>query len=400
MEQTATPPPQAMVSSSVICALSVLLFFLSLVLDFRSFLIFSLVILITYGGTRLWSRLSARSINCYLELDTYRVFAGECIHLTLAVENAKWLPIGFSIQMSGTFTDPYATAENAIHRQGTMLWFEKIMATQTLKAGHRGIYDMGTARLTTGDMFGFFRNTPIHPPPRRLIVYPRKIDILPPSIALKTLFGIPAANALVRDPVYLEGTTDYQPGTPAKYIHWKASARHLRLQAKLFEPTVHLNALLILDVNGFAVTPDEDAFEQALEVIAALVLQLDPMGFPVGFITNGTITGAGRSVIPPKKKHHQAADILATLAGVKTAPRYTMETLLRTGLSRCIGASCVYVSHTHDETASHARAYMKQLRLPGVFIFSTAGESSRAPAKGTWMTMNDLIVSPEKRELM
>ena len=80
----------------------------------------------------------------------------------------------------------------------------------------------------------------------------------PLSLPRRDFFGVPGGESPVDDPVYILGTTDYQNGRPAKYIHWKASARHHRLQEKVFESTEQEKILLVVDVDQFVKAEAED----------------------------------------------------------------------------------------------------------------------------------------------
>ncbi len=77
---------------------------------------------------------------------------------------------------------------------------------------------------------------------------------------MRELFGVPGVKSPVKDPVYILGTRDYQPSGPSRHIHWKASARHLKLQEKVFEPSEQEKVLLALEVGSFQKSLANEAF--------------------------------------------------------------------------------------------------------------------------------------------
>ena len=152
-----------------------------------------------------------------------------------------------------------------------------------------------------------------------IIVYPRLVEIKPISLPRRDFYGIPGARSPVEDPVYIYGTKDYQPGSPARRIHWKASARHNRIQEKLCEPAEQEKILILLDASRFAEVRAEEEFERIIEVAASYAVWLDQQGHAVGFATNAALAGGGSSIIPITQSPMQLSLILEALA------RVTME---------------------------------------------------------------------------
>jgi hypothetical protein len=66
-------------------------------------------------------------------------------------------------------------------------------------------------------------------------------------------------------PFFAMATRDYPIGQPAKYVHWKASPRHHRLQQKIFEPSEKEKILSAVDMDQFTKNKAEEEFEQTLE---------------------------------------------------------------------------------------------------------------------------------------
>ena len=145
------------------------------------------------------------------------------------------------------------------------------------------VYPDPPPRIRTGDLLGFFEKEKSVLDATHIIVYPRLVSLKPVAIRRRDLFGMPGAKSPVLD---------------SRHIHWKASARHLRLQEKIFEPSEQEKVLLTLDAGSFEKSNQKECFEHTLEVVASLAVRLDGMGYAVRFAANGTLTGGNSPVTP------------------------------------------------------------------------------------------------------
>jgi uncharacterized protein (DUF58 family) len=143
-----------------------------------------------------------------------------------------------------------------------------------------------------------------------VIVYPQLVSLEPVSLPRRDLFGVPGAKSPVKDPIYTLGTRDYQPSRPSRFIHWKATARHLQLQEKVFEPSEREKILIALEVGAFEKSKVTDAFERTLEMIASLAVRMEGRGYAVGLAANGKLKGGGLSIVPPAQGSGRLAAIL------------------------------------------------------------------------------------------
>jgi hypothetical protein len=186
----------------------------------------------------------------------------------------------------------------------------------------------------------------------------------------RDFFGVSGAKNPIQDPIYILGTRDYQYGQPAKYIHWKASARHNRLQEKVFEPTGQEKVLIVVDVNQFSTHQAEEEFERTLEIVASLAVRMDQRGYAMGFTTNGTIAGEGQSTVPVVRNPKQLPAILEVLARLKMEPKGNMMDALCHTLELSAGTSCIYFSYEEDETVAVVDEYFMHRKTPVTFFVS------------------------------
>ncbi len=139
------------------------------------------------------------------------------------------------------------------------MWYQQVDLQWAFTAQRRGVYRIGLTSSRWRSA-GFFRTTGQQRITRQILVYPRLIPLTGFSVSKREVWGTPGAKHPIHDPVYLLGTREYHHSQPAKYIHWKASARYNRLQEKLFEPTSQEKVLLVLDVAQFEQQQAADIF--------------------------------------------------------------------------------------------------------------------------------------------
>jgi uncharacterized protein (DUF58 family) len=275
-----------------------------------------LLVLTVAAGAKLWAALSLSGITCRAAVDRRRAFPGEPLVLTVEAENRRCLPVMLRVDLPvGGLRGPAA----APRAETGLLWYQRVAFRWELSAAQRGVHLVGPLRVTAGDLLGFFASRRTEIQGLEVLVYPRIRCLQPFPIPRAEFFGVAGAESPVRDPVYILGTRDYQPGRPARHIHWKASARHARLQEKLFEPSEQEKALLLLAVDRFVQEDAREEFEQTLEAMASLAARLDRDGCAVGLIVDARAVGGVAPVVPVGRSAEQLPAILERLA------RLTME---------------------------------------------------------------------------
>jgi uncharacterized protein (DUF58 family) len=290
------------------------------------------------------------------------------------------LPVRFGVNLfvprtiSGTGTGQWISEEIGL------LWFQQAVFFSEVRPNKRGVYDLGPPTLRGGDLFGFFFRKKLATEQFEIVVYPRIVGIRSILIPKKEFYGIPGARSPVEDPIYVFGTRDYQPGRPARGIHWKASARHHRLQEKLCEPAEQEKVLILLDVDQFESEPAREDFERSLEVIASLVFQMDLRGIAVGFVTNAHIHGGRSKIIPISRRSMQMQTILETLARTKIKKKPdSLTALISRGYNIPWGVSCLYFACQISEQTRSASAFMKHRKIPIRFIMAQRSNASEIP---------------------
>ncbi|MFQ5852603.1 MAG: DUF58 domain-containing protein [Candidatus Binatia bacterium] len=351
--------------------------FISLLHGQRDLTLWAFLVLGITIGASLWSRLSLSGIRCSSMVDKHKLFPGESLALHVSAENAKFLPVWLqmSVPVEGALAP--SSGEMSLTSECGLLWYQQARFNWGLVARRRGVYRVGPAHMKVGDLLGFFPREKRTEGDIHVIVYPRLVPLKPFSLPRRDFFGVPGAKSPVQDPIYILGTRDYQHWRPARHIHWKASARHNRLQEKVFEPSEQGKVLLAVEVNQFERDNASESFERTLEVVGSLAVQSHQRGYALGLVTNGVAEG-GLSILPMGKSPQQLPSILEILARLKMRANGNLADTLYRALELPWGVSCVHFSYEQDEGTRATAQYFSHRRIPMIFVVC----SSRAPREG------------------
>ena len=329
----------------------------------------AVLIFVMVGGSKAWCSMSPTRIQCVSAVSARRVFPGESVTLATTVENGKWLPVCLRIMWSfGGVLKPEGHNGTLIGQSAFVLWHQTVKFRQDFIALCRGVHQVGPPRIWTSDFLGFFEKEKSALDATHIIVFPRLVSLRPVVNRRRDLFGVPGAKSPVQDPIYILGTRDYQTSRPSRHIHWKASARHLRLQEKIFEPSEQEKVLLTLDVGSFEKSNQKECFEHTLEVVASLAVRLDGMGYAIGFAANGALTGGNTSATPITRGPRQSSSILEILARMKTIPNGSIAEIIKQSLGSQRGVSCVHFCYEDDAFVSDMEKFYQKRQIPVTFL--------------------------------
>jgi uncharacterized protein (DUF58 family) len=330
--------------------------------------IFAFLVMAITGAAKLWSRLAHRRLSCHERVDRGKVFPGETVSLRIHVENNKLLPVHFRLKLASghvlTPADPQALGGQA----GGLLWYQCVTFRFDFMARRRGVYPIGLARFAAGDLLGFFPRDQVVQEPQRVVVFPRLVPLRTHQLQGQDLFGRAGADHALEDPVYLLGTRDYQQWRPARYIHWKASARHHRLQEKVFQPSTQRKVILCVDAASYLAKEAEDDFERTLEVVGSLALRLEREGQSVGLATDAPTEESGPTILAPAVGPVQVSSILETLARLRFETSGDLAAPV--GWRRPIpwGTSCLLFCCEMGEGVARIKTYLTRRRVSTVLV--------------------------------
>ncbi len=312
------------------------------------------VLMFSYG-TLIWSRRALQNLQMKLFTDTDRIFPNDEITVTAALENSKTLPIWVRIDLS--LPDTLVSHSDTRCETRLMAW-EKSRRTWNMKALRRGVFPLGSALITAGDLFGFHQKHCPYTSSREIIVYPRIHAVSHLDIQFQEFFGIHASKGLVEDPAWYAGTRDYTGNRSAKAIHWKASARLGVLQEKLYEPTSHRKVLLVLDVTRFTSDPERpehfgslEELEKLIETAASLASLLAEQGASFALVTNAALTGSASPALPIGRGPEHLGVLLEQLSRVHLTVSGKLDSLVH--LPDYRGAGIVYLGYSPGDSVQN-----------------------------------------------
>jgi len=361
-----------------------LLLFIALLHGQRDLIVFSILVLGVVFGAKLWTRISLSGIKSHSAVNKQKVFPGEKLTLRINAENKKFLPVWLQMQVPVTGSIHPSSGETTLTKEDSLLWYQRAYFEWELTAERRGIHQIGPPHILAGDLFAFFSRKKKEEEFHQIIVYPRIVPLKSFPLPRRDFFGVPGTKSPVQDPIYILGTRDYQHGQPAKYIHWKATARHHRLQEKVFEPTEQEKVLLVVDVGQFESVKAEEEFETTLEIVASLAVQMDKRRFALGLVTNGAIFGGGPAIVPITRNRQQLPAILEVLARLQMKSKGDLIDTLRRGLEVHWGMSCVHFSYEEDGTVLAAEQYFKHRKTPVMFFVCQPRFTARKDHSKVW----------------
>jgi len=341
--------------------------FMALLYRQRDLVLLALLVLGVMGVSKVWSRASSSRIGCHATVDRERLFPGESLVLQIEVENAKFLPVWLRVTAVVNDSMMPSSGDETLTGESGLLWYQRAHFRWDLVARRRGIHRVGTSRVRVSDLFGFFPHESGGGKDLHVIVYPRLVPLRPVTVLRRDFFGLPGDRHPVEDPIYILGVRDYQNWRPARYIHWKASARHHRLQEKAFESSEQAKVLLVVDVKRFVIKKAREDFEEVLEVIASLAVQFDQRGYAVGFATNGVVEG-GVTMLHAGRNPQQLSTLLEALARLQMDMEEDLIHTLRHRLRPAWGMSCVHFSYEEDRDLCDAEEYYARRKIPVMFV--------------------------------
>lgn len=342
-------------------------------------LLFSVV-----GVAKLWGNISLRGMSCLSSVDRNRLFPGETLTLSVQIENMKFLPVWLRIRVAGA-TDTvleFSEEDTEFSHDTSLLWHQRVNFNWQMAAKRRGVNTLGPLHLLAGDLLGFFPGLRMEKAPE-IIVYPRVVPLKPLPLPGRDLFGVPGASSPVHDPVYISGTREYQHLQPARYIHWKASARHNQLQEKVFTPSWQQKILLVVDVQGFVKNNASDEFERTLEVVASLAVSMIQKGVGVGLIANGPLEGnvEGSAAVPVMNHKGALPSILEVLARIRMETAEPLQMRLHKSITIPWGVSCVLFSYAADKTNFTSYKALAQRHIPTMCVVAQ-DDNEKEPKTG------------------
>jgi uncharacterized protein (DUF58 family) len=365
-------------------------------------ILFCALVLASVNVARLWCRSAGRACELKVGLSRSRLYPGEELAISVEARNRKLLPIWVRAEvpdsrgplpLSGDRLLAPDAREPLLSEETGLLAFQQVTWQRRVTAARRGVYQLGPVRLEAGDPLGFFRQERRGDDRLELLVYPRLVALAPLALPVREFFGSRSARTSVEDPARPVGTRDYHGDRPARHINWKTSARVDKLLEKIHEPTAQASVLFLLDAASFPEDvpgSDEDAatgptraelaFEEALEVVASLAVEMERLRVPVGLALNGVLVGKTEHVLAPGRGPYQLGALLGMLARLGRGPGQTDGQFPTRGLLVGATTTCLYLcSMLSLSRALAIEALQSRFRAPFIVLLSELARKYETP---------------------
>ncbi len=167
--------------------------------------------------------------------------------------------------------------------------------TIKVRFARRGRFGVGPMLLSTCFPFGFLEFWTRRGKPAEVIVFPRLVSVAP---ALRRVGSLTGDLEIQKkgSGISLFSIRPYQPGDPARSIHWKLSAKGGGLLVREYEAEDMKKIRLVLDFHASAspTTDEIECFENAISLTASLARHFINRDYEVGLLLpTGPVEPAG-----------------------------------------------------------------------------------------------------------
>jgi uncharacterized protein (DUF58 family) len=418
-----------------------ILIVVSILFHLSLLVVVGLLVLLITATTDIWSTYCLRYLYYQRQFSEQRSLFGEEVTLSLTVENAKVLPLPWlevedtvprALTIAGQQLRVSIIGDTAIlDNLFSARWYERVTRRYTIQCSARGVHKFGPAVVRSGDIFGFLTNEKRLDNWQYLLVYPLVVPLTRLNLPSRHPFGERRApRRLLEDPSRVIGVRDYAYGDSLRRIHWKATARTMQLQSKVYEATTTYTLVIFLNVIAYFDTIhglQPELQELAICAAASVADWALEEGYAVGLYANTLMFLPEEKVateevqelnaamaaemkrrrihLPPSTSEDQRKRIMDMLARIQPYFLSTLEDVLQTERSHLpAGATVVIITSTFTDLLLDTLARIQQsghavtvlfvgdtpppARLAGLTVYHLGG-------KETWKNLEINYSSPD-----
>lgn len=234
-----------------------------------------------------WSKTSVKHIKITRRYDDH-AYIYQASELIIGIENTSILPI---IWLEVHESIPVNLRNVSVQKYVISLPPKgKAQLRYPLYPLKRGFYQMGPTSISAGDLLGIASAAEMSFLPGHLIVYPQIVSLDKLGFSSRSPFGLlKHKDPIYDDPSSIFGKRDYQAGDPLRRIDWKSTAVTGNLQVKMFEPSITLETVLILDLNAvsYDISKRMEATEISITAAASIANWCNWQKMRVGLLSTG-----------------------------------------------------------------------------------------------------------------
>jgi uncharacterized protein (DUF58 family) len=343
---------------------------------------------------RAWAALAFVRVTYTRTTNRDRAFRGDELILESTLGNPRILPLPWvevweqlpvGLRPESPRERSFVDSERVWVSRGLAVWpYRRVRWRRKLLCSRRGVFELGDARLRTGDPFGFFERERSFAPSlgnQEVLVYPRVVPLRRLALPLHhPSLDVVSPRSHVTDPTRTATIREYRPDDPQRLIHWTSTARRGSLHVRVLEPATSLHVSLLLDVRGFSFgIYREELLELTLSALASIAVFLQGQGSPTAFGANTTtpiLIPPGASV-PHLQSMLESLARLQAVAGLNLVP-WALEHL---PAGNTVVLCTSDVSPDLGATVSH----LQESGLRVLLILSSSERASPAPRGVTLM---------------
>ncbi len=274
-------------------------------------------------------------------LQQTRLKAGDVLSVDLEIKRTNPFPYVY-VLIEDDPPDTFHLKEQIEMKQMLFPWFRKTWRfSYQLNDVMRGEHHLSAIRIKTGDMFGFVEKEVIIPLEKKLLVYPKMLDLQVESAESLNENGGKAVHSWLNEPTHVTtGVREYQQGDRFAWVDWKTTARRGQLMTKEFEQNQTKDLVVFADFT------DEAAFETVVSITASVLQSAVKKGVPAGLVPLGD-QHAFR--VDQGESHLQ--DMLYFLTRVQHHPSRALEYKAFAASEYQYAGKYVVTGHLHEELA-------------------------------------------------
>jgi uncharacterized protein (DUF58 family) len=424
-----------------------LVIIVGLILRENLILIVGLLGLLVLLTIDIWAKYCLHQLRFQRHLSENCTLFGEEITLSISIENAKMLPLPWleiedkvpsMLRVQGRrLRVDRSTNRATLESLFSPRWYERITRRYSVSCNARGVHAFGPTLLRSSDLFGFVERQDTLQNKQYLVVYPLIAPLSSFNLPARHPFGDRRApRRLLEDPSRVVGIRDYTYGDDLRRVHWKATARTMQLQSKIYEATITYTLVLFLNVaiqidSYFGFHPELQ--ELAICAAASVANWALNAGYAVGLYANSIATiseGSGIQVptsdeqekltegniseqirlrrirVVPTNDQDQRRRIMDTLARIQGSSGDSVEDLIQAERSRLpAGATIVIVTNKITEPLLDALTNLRYIghavtilqvgdqpvvhRMAGISVYPLGGEETWKKLSTTYDSLKD-----------
>lgn len=283
-----------------------------------------------------WNKRAIKHIQFSRKFDDH-AYVGEQVKVDLKITNQSILPILW-LEIHESLPANLGAGKTIADVFSLGAYGEK-QITYFLNALKRGYYKIGPLSARTGDPIGLVKNAQVNYHDDPFIIYPKIIDLQRFKLPSRSPFGtIKHKNPIYEDPSRLLGKRDFSHGDSFRRIDWKATASTGKLQVKLYEASITLDVLVLLDLHreSYQIKSLFQASELAVTAAASIAAWGNKLQQPIGLMTNGNDPFT-ENPMPPPLLPHKGTDhfinILELLARIQIGDNVPVEHIIQENLA-------------------------------------------------------------------